>query len=87
MFAILSLRSLYSIVAHAVNDLPYLEKAIGAVLIFVGGKMLLEARGVSVSTSASLAFVLAVLGIGATASLARKRRKSPLSSLAEIKHI
>jgi predicted tellurium resistance membrane protein TerC len=88
MFAILSLRSLYSIVAHAVNDLPYLEKAIGAVLVFVGAKMLVESRGIAISTTASLAFVLVVLGVGTAASLARKRRRkgSPLLSSA-VKHI
>jgi hypothetical protein len=40
--------SLYSIVAHAVNDLPHLQKSIGLVLVFVGLKMLLAEVGIEV---------------------------------------
>ena len=42
MFAILSLRSIFTVVAQLVNDLPELQRAIGIVLVFIGGKMLAE---------------------------------------------
>lgn len=86
MFAILSLRSLYSVVAHAVDDLPYLETAIGFVLVFLGGKMLAEAAGIAVSTATSLGMVFVTLGLGAAASVA-KHRGWAFRNSAEIKHI
>ena len=44
----------YAIVAHAVNDLPYLQKSIGVVLAFIGAKLFAETFGVSISNRASL---------------------------------
>eukprot|EP00040_Diaphanoeca_grandis_P023415 m.127318 g.127318 ORF g.127318 m.127318 type:complete len:336 (+) comp29265_c0_seq1:281-1288(+) len=83
MFAILSLRSLYSIIAHAVNDLPYLQKSIGAVLLFVGLKMFAEPLGITVTNRQSLFIVLLMLLIGVLASLIHRRRmqRKPKSAM------
>lgn len=79
MFAIMSLRSLYSIVAHAVNDLPALQKSIGAVLMFIGLKMFGESAGFSIPNSASMIVVFSLLGVGAFVSLrARKNSEGSL---------
>ena len=73
IFAILALRSLYTVVARAVDDLVYLRPAVAAVLTFVGGKMAAEYFHHEVSTEASLAVVTAVLGAGVGGSVLKKR--------------
>ena len=71
MAAIASLRSLYGFVATALGDLVYLDKAIAAVLAWVGGKMVFEfGTGAEVSTALSLGVVAACLSVGVAASLA-----------------
>mmetsp|Transcript_21514 Transcript_21514/g.64001 ORF Transcript_21514/g.64001 Transcript_21514/m.64001 type:complete len:308 (-) Transcript_21514:59-982(-) len=87
IFAILSLRSLYAVVAHAVDDLPFLETAIGAVLVFLGAKMFGEAAGIAISTTASLCIVFALLGAGALASVAKHRQWGTSVRNSDIKHI
>jgi len=72
IFAILSLRSLYAFVATLVAELEYLQTAVAAVLGFVGCKMVVEFAGVEVSTEASLAVVVGMLGAGVALSLAKK---------------
>jgi predicted tellurium resistance membrane protein TerC len=70
LFAILSLRSLYSFVSTIMTELRYLDKAVALVLAFIGAKMIgAEALGVDVSTGASLLAVGATLGGGVAASL------------------
>lgn len=69
MFAILSLRSLYSFVATAMGELRFLDRSIALVLGFIGGKMLLELGGVDVPTDASLTVVGLLLGGGVAASM------------------
>lgn len=69
MFAILSLRSLYSLIAIAVNGATYLQKAIGVVLVFIGGKMLAAEAGFEMKTAHSLGIVAFVLSTGSILSL------------------
>ena len=64
IFAILGLRSLYFLLADAVDKLRYLKHGIAAVLVFVGVKMLV-AEWWTIASPASLLVVLVVLG-GAT---------------------
>ena len=80
MAAIASLRALYGFVATALGTLKYLDKAVAAVLAWVGGKMIFEFfSGIEVSTALSLGVVVACLVVGVGASLAvggrRKRRE------------
>jgi len=72
IFAIASLRSLYTVLSEAVKNLKYLEPAVALVLGFIGGKMIAEFGGVEVSTEASLAVVAFFLGGGVGASLILK---------------
>ena len=69
IFAILGLRSLYAFVATLVAELEYLQTAVAAVLGFVGFKMVAEFGGMEVSTEASLAVVVGMLGAGVALSL------------------
>ena len=72
IFAILGLRSLFAFVAVMVAELEYLQTAVAAVLGFVGCKMVAEFGGVEVSTEASLAVVVGMLGAGVALSLTKK---------------
>ena len=72
IFAILGLRSLFAFVAVMVAELEYLQTAVAAVLGFVGCKMVAEFGGVEVSTEASLAVVVGILGAGVALSLTKK---------------
>lgn len=66
VFAILGLRSLYVLVAKAVNDLPYLRPAVALVLGFVGSKMVGEYFHHDLSTVFSLSVIILLLlgGVG-----------------------
>lgn len=69
MFAIFSLRSLYSFVSTVMTELRYLDKAVALVLAFIGGKMLLEFADINVPTDVSLLVVGLMLGGGVAASM------------------
>jgi len=66
MFAIMGLRSLYTILSKAASDLEYLEPAVGIVLGFIGVKMIAEYFGTVIPTEYALAVVATLLsgGIG-----------------------
>ena len=69
IFAILGLRSLYFLLAAANRFLCHLEKAVIAVLVFIGMKMLLDVVDiVHISPMFSLAVVLGLLALGIAAS-------------------
>merc|ERR1712087_691381 len=73
MFAIMGLRSLYTILSKAASDLKYLEPAVGIVLGFIGGKMIAEYFGMEVPTTTALAVVLTLLSGGVGLSVYEKR--------------
>ncbi|MFN7975859.1 MAG: TerC family protein [Acidobacteriota bacterium] len=68
VFAILGLRSLYGVLAHAVDRMTYLKVGLSLVLVVIGAKMTLG-RIVDVSPLASLAIVGSILGAATVASL------------------
>tara|TARA_B110000305_G_C19337532_1_gene587373 strand:+ start:350 stop:700 length:351 start_codon:yes stop_codon:yes gene_type:complete len=70
IFAIMGLRSLYSVLSNAVKDLKYLEPSVAAVLGFIGTKMIAEYGGILVPTSVSLGIVACILSLGVGVSLA-----------------
>ncbi|KAF7804509.1 thylakoid membrane protein TERC, chloroplastic isoform X1 [Senna tora] len=74
LFAILGLRSLYTIISEGMSELEYLQPSIAAVLGFIGCKMILDYFGIHVSTEASLGFVASSLTIGVLLSLAKKSK-------------
>ena len=69
LFAILSLRQLYTLISKAVGELKYLQTAVALVLGFIGVKMIAEYAGAEIPTEASLAVVVTMLGGGVGASL------------------
>lgn len=76
IFAILALRSLYTLVAKAVTELHYLKPAVATVLGFVGIKMIAEYFHVEIGTGTSLGVVCSILGSGILASLWENNKSS-----------
>jgi TerC family integral membrane protein len=69
MFAILGLRSLYTILSKAAEELEYLETSVAIILGFIGAKMIGEYFGFEIPTEASLGVVLSLLSGGIGLSL------------------
>jgi tellurite resistance protein TerC len=72
-FAILGLRSLYFLLAGAVDKFRYLKPGLAALLVFAGLKILL-ADVFPIPIAASLAIIVAILGFAIGASLVADRR-------------
>ncbi|XP_052172636.1 thylakoid membrane protein TERC, chloroplastic isoform X1 [Diospyros lotus] len=72
LFAILGLRSLYTLISEGMSDLEYLQPSIGVVLGFIGLKMILDFFGYHVSTEVSLGVVATTLSSGVLLSLMTK---------------
>ncbi|MCD7463959.1 hypothetical protein HAX54_051782 [Datura stramonium] len=72
LFAILGLRSLYTLISESMSELEYLQPSIGVVLGFIGFKMILDFFGYHVSTEASLGVVATCLSAGVLLSLVKK---------------
>jgi tellurite resistance protein TerC len=68
VFAILGLRSMYFLLAGVVHKLVYLKYGLGAILTFVGVKMLI-AHWYHIPPSLSLGFIVLALGVTVAASL------------------
>lgn len=75
MMAILGLRSLYLVLADAVERFEYLKYGLSAILIFVGLKMvwLNQMYGGHFPISISLAVIALILAVSIGASLYRTR--------------
>lgn len=73
VFAILSLRSLYFLLANMLQYFRFLKVGLGVILAFVGGKMLLH-EVVEISALASLATVLGILSVTMFASWLRPKK-------------
>lgn len=76
MFAIMGLRSLYTILSKAASDLKYLEPAVAVVLGFIGSKMIAEYMGYSIPTEVALSVVAGLLGTGVGLSLWEKKQEA-----------
>lgn len=77
VFAILGLRSLYFALAGVMHKFHYLKLGLGAVLTFVGVKMMLAHTAYKIDTLISLGVVAAILAISVIASLVRPQRPTP----------
>jgi tellurite resistance protein TerC len=75
VFAILGLRSLYFVLAGAMNLFHYLKFGLGMVLAFIGTKMLLAHTAWKIETLPALLVVAIVLAVSIIASLLRSRRE------------
>ena len=69
IFAILSLRGLFTFVSTFMSQMKYLDKSVALVLGFVGFKIIAEFLGLNVPTDLSLGIVGAILSIGVGTSL------------------
>merc|ERR1711924_350759 len=75
IFAIMALRSLYTVVAKAISDMPYLKPAVALVLGFVGTKMVLEFFHYGISTGLSLSIIAGILSSGIGVSIVSNKNK------------
>jgi len=82
VFAILGLRSLYFVLAGALNYFRYLKVGLSIVLMFIGIKMLLEPHGpsalwfqISIPTGVSLLVVAVILSIAIVLSVVAAQRE------------
>uniref|UniRef100_A0A7S4NWD4 Integral membrane protein TerC n=1 Tax=Guillardia theta TaxID=55529 RepID=A0A7S4NWD4_GUITH len=75
IFAILGLRSLYLVISKLVQELEYLEPAVGLVLGFVGLKMIGEFMGMDTPEEISLGVVVSMLSAGVAASYWKNSQK------------
>jgi tellurite resistance protein TerC len=73
IFAILGLRSLYFLIAGALEQIHYLKAGLAIVLIFVGVKMIVQ-KWYHVPVLVSLAVIVVILGGAIVASMMRKKR-------------
>ena len=79
MFAIMGLRSLYTILSQAATDLKYLEPAVALVLGFIGSKMIAEYLGFAIPTAIALGVVATLLGSGIALSIFERSREESSS--------
>jgi tellurite resistance protein TerC len=77
IFAILGLRSLYFVLAGAMEHFRYLKIGLALVLIFVGLKMGLEIVHLKITTFASLMVVAGLIATSMTASLLLSKKNEP----------
>jgi tellurite resistance protein TerC len=82
VFAILGLRALYFLLAHALDRYRYLKPGVAAILVFVGLKMLAEDL-IHVPTSISLIVVLTTLAVSVALSIRHTNRKVPAPAAPE----
>lgn len=85
VFAILGLRSLYFVLAGAIDYFRYLKVGLSVVLIFIGGKMLLDPHGhdvtthqwfqVEIPTSTSLVVVGGIIATSILLSITAAKRE------------
>ena len=82
VFAILGLRSLYFVLAGAIDYFRYLKVGLSSVLVFIGGKMLLDTHGhptkwfqVDIPSSVSLLVVGAIIATSIALSVMAGRRE------------
>jgi tellurite resistance protein TerC len=75
VFAVLGLRALYLVIAHALTGLKYLRFGLGGILAFAGCKMLVGDL-VPISHAVSLLVISACMILAVVASLVARRRAS-----------
>jgi len=79
IFAILGLRSLYFLLAGVMDKFVYLKLGLSAILVFVGGKMLVT-EVYKIPATVSLVVVLSLLAVAVAASLRKSRREARMAA-------
>ena len=75
VLAILGLRSLYTILSHGADFLPYLHKGLAIVLMFVGAKFLF-ADFLPIPTLLSLVIIVSIIAVSVGISLMAKKPRA-----------
>lgn len=81
-WAILGLRALFFLLADMRERFVYMPQTISALLIYVGGKMVVAWRGVHIPVVVSLGVIVAFLVTGVVASVVANKRKGSSTPLA-----
>jgi tellurite resistance protein TerC len=76
IFAIMGLRSLYFVLAGAMQEFEHLKTALAVLLIFIGGKMFAH-DWVHIDHLLSLGIIAGILAVGVIASIISARKKPP----------
>ncbi len=74
VFAILGLRSLYFVLANAIDAFRLLKYGLSLVLVFIGGKMLAEIWDVKVNTILALGIVVAIIALSIVLSVLTRKK-------------
>ena len=77
VFAILGLRSLYFVLANAIDYFRFLKYGLSLVLVFIGGKMLAE-KWIDVPTTMSLLIVAGIILLSILVSVLVTRKHHPV---------
>ena len=80
VFAILGLRSLYFVLAGAIQYFKYLKIGLSIVLVFIGVKMIIEIWHWEISTTRSLMIVAGILLLSVIASIIAAHREARRAS-------
>ncbi len=62
IFAIMGLRALFFLIENLMHKFHHLQKALAFILIFIGGKMLVELLGIHISSLTSFLVIIVALG-------------------------
>jgi tellurite resistance protein TerC len=73
VFAILGLRSLYFVLANAIDNFRFLKYGLAVVLVFIGAKMLAEKWDVHISTMLALSIVASIILFSILLSMIMKK--------------
>jgi tellurite resistance protein TerC len=77
VFAVIGLRAMFFMLMNAVNKFKYLQHGISFVLIFIGGKMLVQIFHWNISTGLSLIIITAILIGSIILSVMVPKKKKP----------
>jgi tellurite resistance protein TerC len=85
IFAILGLRSMYSVLAGAMEKFHYLKYALAVLLVIIGAKMIAHEH-VHISHGVSLGLIAGIITAGVVASMIATRKAQTASASAEQDH-
>ncbi len=63
VFAIMGLRALFFLLENILHQFHHLQKGLSFILVFIGGKMLIDLFGIHISSLVSFAVIMAALGL------------------------
>ena len=69
IFAVMGLRALFFLIENVVYKFHHLQKALSFVLVYVGGKMLIDIFGIHISSFLSFGIIMSAFGIAIISSV------------------